>query len=174
MTNGERNGEVMTEKTPKEIERKFLVRNLPDNLDAYDHDSIRQGYLVIGKDGSEARLRDRDGDYTMTVKSKGDLSRGEWETPITEIQFNILWPSTMGKRVEKTRFSIPDSHGNIIELDIYDGELIGLVSAEIEFKDEATAISYEVPEWLGVDVTSVKALKNQNLAENGFPEDLFR
>ncbi len=156
-------------KKPVEVERKFLVRNLPSNLNSYEHQAIRQGYLVIGEDGSEARVRDRAGDYTLTVKSKGTLSRGEWETKIDEDQFETLWPATNGKRVEKTRFTIP--YGDVvIELDIYKGNLMRLVSAEVEFPDEESANSFEVPEWFAVDVTEEKGFKNQNLALYGLPE----
>ena len=30
-----------------EIERKFIVHNLPDNLDSYPHSEIEQGYLCM-------------------------------------------------------------------------------------------------------------------------------
>lgn len=157
------------EKAPVEVERKFLVGAIPENLDEFNHEAIKQGYLVIGEDGSEARLRNRDGSYTMTVKSKGELSRGEWEAPITSEQFAVWWPATNGKRVEKTRYSIPLGE-NVIELDIYEGQLEGLVTAEVEFKSEAEANSFQAPEWMGVDVTSDKAFKNQQLAVNGLPQ----
>jgi adenylate cyclase len=155
-------------KLPVEVERKFLVHNLPSNLTSYEHQQIRQGYLVIGADGLEARVRDRAGTYTMTVKSKGDLSRGEWETKIDEDQFKTLWPATAGKRVEKTRFTIPYGDAEI-ELDIYEGNLAGLITAEIEFAGEEAADDFEAPGWLAVDVTNAKDFKNQNLALKGFP-----
>jgi len=173
MTLQEQSGEILPPPTPTEIERKFLVTTLPENLNAYDHEQIRQGYLVIGKDGSEARVRDRDGSFTMTVKSKGDLSRGEWETAITAEQFETLWPATEGKRVEKVRFSIPTGDGLTIELDIYDGDLAGLVSAEIEFVSADSAEAFIAPDWLGKDVTEIKSMKNQQLAENGFPLEVL-
>jgi CYTH domain-containing protein len=157
------------EKEPVEVERKFLVRDIPENLHEYRHEAIKQGYLVIGEDGSEARLRDRDGSFTMTVKSKGDLSRGEWEAPISSEQFAIWWPATNGKRVEKTRYSIPIDD-NVIELDIYEGALTGLLTAEIEFGSEAAANSFQAPEWLSVDVTFDKSFKNQQLALRGLPQ----
>lgn len=156
------------EKPPIETERKFLVVAIPENLSGFQHEAIRQGYLVIGADGSEARVRDRAGQYTMTVKSKGELSRGEWGIPISLEQFAVLWPATAGKRVEKTRYSIPHAH-SIIELDVYEGDLAGLVSVEVEFPDEATAHTFQPPEWFGTEVTTNKAFKNQQLAQNGLP-----
>lgn len=153
---------------PIEIERKFLVSALPPNLEDFRHKKIRQGYMVIGADGSEARLRDKAGSYTLTVKSRGELTRGEWETPITAQQFTALWDTTAGKRVEKTRYTIPhDEH--IIELDVYEGDLAGLVSAEVEFDSEVAAQAFEIPEWFAEDVTANSGFKNQNLAVNGIP-----
>ncbi len=166
MTNHEINNQS------QEVERKFLVETarLEGSPEDYEHATIRQGYLAIGEDGSEARLRDKAGKYTITVKTKGDLVRGEWETELTESQFEILWPSTEGKRVEKTRFNIP--HGeHQIELDIYEGDLEGLVSAEIEFESIQAAEQFEVPTWLGRDVTEDSRFKNQNLACNGVPHE---
>jgi len=154
---------------PVEIERKFLVAQLPENLQDYDHQTIRQGYMVIGADGSEARLRDRAGSYSLTVKSKGELSRGEWETPVSEDQFEALWGTTAGKRVEKTRYTIPYD-GHTIELDIYEGDLAGLISAEVEFASEAEADAFEKPDWFADDVTADSSFKNQNLALRGLPQ----
>lgn len=157
---------------PQEIERKFLVdiKLLEGNPDDYEHVTIRQGYLVIGEDGSEARVRDKAGKYSLTVKTRGDLVRGEWETELTEDQFETLWPATEGKRVEKTRFKIPYGE-HVIELDIYEGDLEGLVSAEIEFEDVHAAEEFEPPVWLRKDVTQESGFKNQNLACKGAPNE---
>lgn len=157
---------------PQEIERKFLVdiKLLEGKSDDYEHATIRQGYLAIGEDGSEARVRDKAGKYSLTVKTKGDLVRGEWETELTEDQFEILWPATESRRVEKTRFKIPyDNH--MIELDIYEGQLDGLVTAEIEFESMQAAQQFVPPEWLSKDVTQESSFKNQNLACDGVPNE---
>lgn len=157
---------------PQEIERKFLVdiKLLEGNPDDYEHATIRQGYLAIAEDGSEARVRDKAGKYSLTVKTGGDLVRGEWETELTEGQFETLWLATDGKRVEKTRFKIPYGE-HVIELDIYEGGLEGLVSAEIEFEDAYAAEQFEPPVWLCKDVTQESGFKNQNLARNGVPNE---
>ena len=153
---------------PKEIERKFILPGVPRFLKEYEVENIRQGYLVIGSDGSEARLRDREGDFTLTVKSKGDLVRGESETELDEGQFNKLWPATAGKRLEKVRFSIPYFE-SLVELDLYSGALKGLIVAEVEFPDVESAEAFSAPDWFGLEVTADKAFKNQQLATQGRP-----
>ena len=155
---------------PKEIERKFLVSNLPENLDSYSKKEIMQGYLAIASDGTEIRLRKKGKKYYQTVKTGGGKTRGEFETEITEGQFNTFWQATEGKRVEKTRYEIP--HGNnVIELDVYDKNLQGLLSAEVEFKTEAESDKFIIPEWFGSEVTEDSRYKNQNLALYGIPKE---
>ena len=154
-------------KPPIEVERKWRVAMTRLDelgpLDRYDYSPVRQGYLVIGVDGSEMRVRDSNGIYTATVKTRGNIVRSEWEVEITKEQFDGLWGASEGRRVEKTRFNIP--HGEyIVELDVYEGALAGLVTAEIEFNDERTALAFVSPEWLGKDVTDDQRYKNQNLA----------
>src|SRR5690606_29499871 len=133
---------------PVETERKYKVNAIPEILDQYQAERISQGYIVIGEDGTEVRLRDRDGAFSITVKSKGNLSRSEWETPITKDQFDTLWPTTEGRRVEKVRYSIPYDDA-VIELDVYDGTLRGLVTAEVEFPNEFAAGLFVAPDWFG-------------------------
>ncbi len=156
------------EQPPKEIERKFLIEKEPSNLEEFAGDKIYQGYLVIGADGSEARLRDKSGKYTLTVKSKGSLERSESEIALDSEQFLGLWPATEGKRLEKWRYTIP--HGeHLIELDVYEGSLTGLIVAEVEFGTQVDAIAFEAPDWFGAEVTTDKAFKNQQLATMGRP-----
>lgn len=160
-------------KAPVEIERKFKVDISKIDelgpLDRYEHNTVRQGYLVLGSDGSEARIRDSDGVYTATIKKKGDLARKEWETQLTKEQFDDLWAASEGQRVEKVRFRIP--HGEYtVELDVYIGDLEGLVTAEIEFPDIRSAQDFVAPDWLGVDVTKDARYKNQNLAQGGIDD----
>jgi len=159
-------------KPPLEIERKFRVNVAPETLrlDGLKREPIRQGYIVVGADGSETRVRDRAGIYTLTCKSAGGLSRTEYEIGLSKEQFDGLWPATDGKSVEKTRYSIPSGE-SIIELDVYGGALSGLVIAEMEFPDESAALAFEPPEWLEAEVTHNPAYKNQQLAINGLPEN---
>lgn len=157
------------EPQPQEIERKFLVEELPENLEEYPHKDIVQGYLAITEDGTEVRLRQKGNQYFQTVKSGGGKTRFESEIEITKEQFDALWQATEGKRVEKTRYEIPHENGTI-ELDVYHDNLEGLLSAEMEFSNEEDSNNFVPPEWLSKEVTDDKRYKNQNLALNGIPK----
>ena len=85
----------------QEIERKFIVDKLPDLSGLKGH-SVLQGYIFTGEGGTEVRIRKWDEQYIMTIKSGGLLKRQETEIPLTKVQFQIFWPSTEGRRIEKT------------------------------------------------------------------------
>jgi adenylate cyclase len=152
-----------------EIERKFLVSELPD-LAGREPVAIEQGYLALADDrgGAEVRLR-RAGHLTfLTVKSAGGLVRAEEEIELDGERFDALWPLTEGRRLEKERYSI--DHGErTIELDVYGGELSGLAVTEVEFPDEGSAAEFEPPDWFGEEVTEDEGFRNEWLATRGMP-----
>ena len=81
---------------PVEIERKFLVPEPPTDLKRHPRSRIRQGYLVISEDGSEARVRKEGDQHFLTFKSGSGGSRAELEIPIDPEDFARLWPLTRG------------------------------------------------------------------------------
>jgi adenylate cyclase len=151
-----------------EIERKFLVEQLPDGLDAHPSREIEQGYLAI-TDDVEVRLRRYGDDTFLTVKSSGDGSRIEEEIEIEPRRFAALWPLTEGRRLEKRRYRIPFGDGLTIELDVYHGRLSGLLTAEVEFDTPADASTFVPPDWFGRELTADSAYKNKRLATHGLP-----
>lgn len=159
----------MDETSPSgvEIERKFLVDRPPAGLD--EGERIEQGYLVIGDDGVEVRIRRRGADTTLTVKSGPGMLRTEEELTIDERRFESLWPLTGERRVAKTRHLIPLASGLTAELDVYSGAHEGLLTVEIEFPSVEASEAFAPPEWLGRDVTGDGRFANQTLALDGRP-----
>jgi adenylate cyclase len=154
----------------QEVERKFLLVGPPAGLDEHPSKRLEQGYLAIDPAGAEVRVRRKDEETLMTVKSGiPGLVRAEEEFAIDEDRFARLWPLTEGRQVTKTRYFVPLDGGLTAEVDVYDGELDGLFTAEIEFPDEPTAHAYEAPDWLGEDVTGDRRYANQALAVDGIP-----
>lgn len=162
---------------PIETELKFLVEELPEEVDFENtpHVVLRQGYVVVSSDGAETRIRSFDNErFELTVKSAGTVQRTEQTIKLPKDMFEVLWAQTAGMRVEKTRYKIP--HGkHTIELDIYEGQLTGLMTAEVEFTGrqedaEVKAMTFEPPKWFGRDVTKDRRYKNQNLA-HGLPRE---
>jgi len=152
-----------------EIERKFLVDAPPDGLDRHPASAIDQGYLAIEPGGVEVRVRRRDAKAVLTVKAGTGRTRAEEEIAIDADAFERLWPLTEGRRVEKVRHLIPAGDGLTIELDVYGGDLAGLVVAEVEFPDETAADAFAPPPWIGAEVTDDERYKNHRLAVDGRP-----
>jgi adenylate cyclase len=155
-----------------EVERKWLIAGvdaLPSEVIAAEAAAIEQGYLTVGADGSETRVRRKAGKCTLTVKSGRGLVRSEAEVAISAEQFEVLWPATEQARVQKQRRAVPGEGGVTIEVDVYGGALQGLVVAEVEFTDPWGAESFIAPYWFGREVTADDAYKNRSLAVNGLP-----
>jgi adenylate cyclase len=146
-----------------EIERKFLVRQLPADLTSYRSHEITQGYLVSLDDGLQVRLRKSGERYSLTFKRGAGNVREEREIELAGDQFDALWPATEGKRLVKTRYEIPLGD-LVVEIDVYHDRHEGLVVAEVEFDEVETARSFRPPEWLGSDVTGDPHYSNQLLA----------
>jgi len=97
-------------------------------------------------------------------------SSGSGSPPISPAeQFEALWPLTEGRRLRKRRHLLPDD-GVEVEVDVYEGELEGLIVAEIEFDSEEQARGFEPPPWLGDEVTGDERFLNESLAVDGAPD----
>jgi adenylate cyclase len=153
----------MPEREHREIERKFLVRQLPDDLARHPQAEIEQGYLALGADGVQVRLRKTGAEFSLTHKRNRGNAREEREVPLTREQFEVLWPATADRRLCKTRYDVPLGQ-LVVEVDIYRGRHEGLVVAEVEFADEEKARAFRPPPWLGDDVSHDPRYSNQLLA----------
>lgn len=147
----------------REIERKFLVRKSPENLKAFPHAEIAQGYLAIARGGVQVRLRKKAGRHWLTYKRGDGHAREEREIELSAEQFEKLWPGTAGKRLSKLRYDVPLGN-RVVEIDVYLGQHAGLIVAEVEFDDEQSCAAFQPPEWLGADVTGDPRYSNQLLA----------
>ena len=149
-----------------EIERKWLIPALPGEHAGRRGERIRQGYVVIGAEGDEVRVRENESRAVLTVKSGHGLVRAETEIELSSAQFAALWETTEGRRVAKRRINLDGG----IDVDVYDGDLTGLVVAEVEFDSEAAAHDFTAPDWFGTEVTEDRRYRNQQLALRGRPE----
>lgn len=144
-----------------EIERKFLITSLPDNLELCRFHLIEQAYLCTEP---VVRIRKEDDTYYLTYKSKGLLSREEYNLPLTADSYSHLLKKADGNIITKKRYLIPYNNYTI-ELDIFEGIFMGLIIAEVEFSSEDEANSFSGPEWFGEDVTFSSKFHNSTLSK---------
>ncbi len=147
-----------------EIERKFLVdpADLPDDLSSYRCRIIEQGYLNAEP---VIRIRRDDADYVLTYKSKGFLSRQEYNLPLNQEAYDHLLPKIDGRLIKKKRYMLPLPDDLFIELDLFEGELKGLILAEVEFPSTETANAFAAPDWFGEEVTDSDRYQNVYLSK---------
>jgi adenylate cyclase len=143
-----------------EIERKFLLAN-DDWRGLGQPTPMRQGYLVADPVRT-VRVRIEGGRAVITIKSKSvGASRGEWEYEIPVSDASELLQGLCEKPlVEKTRHRIEHA-GHTWEVDEFHGDNAGLVVAEIELDAEDEA--FEIPAWIGREVTGDKRYYNSSL-----------
>ena len=159
-----------------EIENKYLIKKMPENLDKYKKKEIEQAYL---NRSPVLRVRKSNDDYILTYKikktdpsGKGPIVNEEIEAPLTKEAYTHLKEKADGNVIVKTRYIIPYTSKKkkyTIELDVFHGKLEGLVFAEVEFESEEDAESFKKPAWFGKDVTADKRYRNGILTEQ---EDL--
>jgi len=163
-----------------EVERKWRLENnwVADWLHGpWQH--LSQAYVVT--DPGELRVRSDGKLYWMTAKTDGGLQRQEWEVEIPEWVFHQLYSATVW-RITKRRCAVQQA-GQIWEVDVYGGDLSGLVIVEAEFTERDSqigltdvelrrqAMTRELFPGFGpaVEVTEDKRYKNKSLAVHGLP-----
>lgn len=157
-----------------EIERKYLVAKLPDNLEQFSHIEIEQAYLCTSP---TLRIRRMGDSYILTVKeriisSSSAIHNREEEFTLSPKSYQHLLSKCDTGRVSKTRYRIDlfqltgnENYRNLTaELDVFHGRHNGLLLVEVEFPNTESANSFTPPEWFGEDVSSDPCYRNSFLA----------
>ena len=149
----------------QEIERKFLVAGDGWRLGGGKRIDIVQAYIAQGKK-AQVRVRIINGETAvLTVKDRAaGPVRAEFEYPVPIADARAMLALRTGSLIEKTRTIVPVG-GMHWEVDVFRGELDGLVLAEIELDDAARELT--LPPWAGREVTSDPRYYNAALAISG-------
>lgn len=150
-----------------EIERKFLVRSNAFKEGAFQHYSIKQGFLNRDKSRT-VRVRLKQDTGFITIKgpsSKNGISRFEWEKEITKNEAEALIQLCEPGIINKIRYEV--KVGNYtFEVDEFFGDNEGLIVAEVELEREDEI--FEKPYWLGEEVTNDFRYFNSHLSKNPY------
>lgn len=148
-----------------EIERKFLVKEKPFST-AKRSLKINQGYIINEK-SKVIRVREKGDDYFLTIKGNNiGISRLEYDFPISkEDAKELIFHFCKTTLIEKTRHYI-EHKGHTWEVDEFHGKNNGLIVAEIELESEDE--KFEIPDWVGEEVTQDDRYYNMNLAIHPF------
>ncbi|HBA46526.1 MAG TPA: adenylate cyclase [Lachnospiraceae bacterium] len=160
-----------------EIERKFTIRELPDDLDKYPFHHIEQAYLNASP---VVRVRKEDDEYYLTYKGNGMMAREESNLPLNRDSYYHLRDKSDGRIISKKRYLIPlpnpvfqkkegfpgppSDYTLTIELDVFDPPFAPLIMAEVEFGSREAAENFIPPDWFDEDVTYRPEYHNSYMA----------
>ena len=145
-----------------EIERKFLVKQIPEGCTSFPCRQIEQAYLNTDP---VVRIRKSNDKYTLTYKGAGLMCREEYNLPLNAEAFAHLKEKIDGILIQKRRYLIPLTDKLTIELDVFEGELAPLRLAEVEFETKEEAEHFVPPAWFGEDVTFSSKYHNSTLSK---------
>jgi len=154
-----------------EIERKYLIENIPFDYTEYPAMVIEQAYLCTNP---VVRVRRSNDDYYLTYKGKGLIEREEYNLPLNREAYEHMLKKADGRIIKKVRYNIPYLEKYTIELDIFDEGLSPLIVAEVEFDTREEADSFIPPEWFGRDLTGSPEFQNSNLTRMAAYYDRIR
>ncbi len=155
-----------------EIELTYLARELPKALLDVIPQRLTDRYIPDNSTFSVLRLRRKDYEYELTKKvpvKKGDYSsHTEHTIPIDTDEFEVL-KKTSNRIVDKNRFTIIiDAYS--AEVDVFLGELAGLVLIDFEFTSEAEKNRFRPPHFCLADVTQEQFVLGGQLAGKSYED----
>ena len=140
-----------------ELERTYLARHLPFDINDHVLDFWEMIDIYVPKTSVHPTLRIRKkGDkYEMTKKTpvnENDHSHFEEHTiKLTSEEFEAL-KTTDGKVVSKIRYLF-EHEGRMAEIDVFTGDLAGLIVVDFEFSSIEEKNNFEAPDFCLVEVT---------------------
>lgn len=164
----------------REIERKwvlpsnFVFSPVFFNLLSQERpyvESIQQFYLFYGKFGTLRLRLSKRGGVTHTYithksrKEEGLIGVDEIEESINDKFYYALLNEKLPK-IEKVRYDILIEHKLTLSVDVFSGNLAGLVLAEIEFESEMEAQNYGQLVLAPELITEIEEVTNNSLFTN--------
>ncbi|HEU4914312.1 MAG TPA: CYTH domain-containing protein [Candidatus Saccharimonadales bacterium] len=155
-----------------EQERTYLAAILPPEVYSCDHVSMRDVYFPASAEHAYTRVRQKNDKYEFTKKTATDPTTAgimiEENVVLTREEFEALAKGD-GRELRKTRYYMP-YNGLVAEVDIFEGDLKGLVIIEFEFTSKTDMLSFEMPDFCLADVTEDPAIAGGILAGKTYDE----
>lgn len=168
--------------TEIELELTYLAKEIPTEIYKTTPVNLVDIYMPDTANHPILRLRKKGNTYEITKKfpvDGADSSRQyEHTITLTEAEYTAL-SKCDGRKVEKDRYKI-NIGGYSAEVDVFNGELAGLVVIDFEFSDEDSKNSFVAPavcladitqaEWIAGGILAGKSYKDiaNNLATTGY------
>lgn len=138
-----------------ELEKTYLLKSIPKNLKNAKFKEIIDIYFPKNSIHPKLRLRKNGKRFEITKKEpldKEDSSIQKEQTILlSQEEFSAL-SKVNGKKIHKLRYYL-DYNSQTAEIDVFKGDLAGLVMADFEFKTEEEKSNFKIPDFCLIDVT---------------------
>lgn len=141
----------------KEIERKFLIKDLPNLKDI---NPIRyERYFLNNDDNDQVRIQKRDNKFELETKVKiSNVEYHKTKKEISEKEFLDLSRICTKEIIRESYLILPN-----ITIKKYFGDYEGLVRAEIEYDVIEQLENIELPDWVGKEITGTELANDSKL-----------
>lgn len=136
----------------KEIERKYLIKQMPDlnNIKPIRYER----YYIRDNVDNQVRVQKKDEKFELETKAKiNDIEYKKEKQEITEQEFLKLIKEC---KTVIIRDSYLINENPNITIKIYHGKYEGLIRAEIEFNNEYEYNNFKIPKWFGKDISDTQ------------------
>jgi CYTH domain-containing protein len=158
-----------------ERERRYLLADLPEGLSRADHHLQITDNYVTGTSLRIRKVRDPQTNKWVVKFTKkfapdpDDLSR----TIITNTYLNAIEAETLAifdaNEIRKNRYHF-EFEGHTFAIDMFLGDLFGLVLAEVSFESDHDLDQFPLPPFALADVTQIKLFSGGRLCELTFAD----
>jgi CYTH domain-containing protein len=154
-----------------EIELTFLAARLPD-LSSCKRREMRDVYFPADTMHPVTRIRQKGDSYEFTKKMVVDPedagTQREENVELTKAEYEALAQGN-GKEIVKTRYYLP-YQGVTVEIDVFAGDLAGLVVIDFEFQTQEAKNAFVQPDFCLVDVTQDEVIAGGMLAGKAYED----
>lgn len=162
-----------------ELEKTYLAKFLPEGLLDCEVKELVDIYVPKNVNHPTLRIRKKGNKFEITKKTPITTRDASRQTEVTigldEAEYTALC-DTSGKVVKKTRYFFPYKNQRA-EIDVFGGELTGLVLVDFEFTSVEQMQAFEMPDFCLVDVTQENFIARGMLCGKKYSdieEDLIR
>lgn len=155
-----------------ERELTFLIKEIPGDLNQSISKEMIDLYIPGSAEHPKTRIRKQGDSYEFTKKTpvhEGDASQLLERTVILDEQDFECLQVVDAKRVEKTRYYYARD-GYQYEIDVFGGDLQGLVLVDVEFDDVESQQAFVMPDWCLADVTQETFIAGGMLAGKSYDD----
>lgn len=155
-----------------ELELTYLVKYLPANLTDLPSKEVIDIYFPKNEDHPKLRLRKSGDSYEITKKQpvKEDDASNQIEQTIVlnKAEYEQL-VKIEGKKVHKIRYYYPFKE-RAAEIDVFQGELSGLIVVDFEFDSLEEKSSFAMPEFCLADITQEKFIAGGKICGKSYQD----